>query len=821
MTLSRIKAHAQAQAVRRFTNRESAKTAFSKALESCLQERNQLRLLMFYGLGGIGKSSLLKHLREKARINGDTPTAAIDLEAAHYSSQLDYLLDIRRQLKVDAPLFDYAVARFITVSGRTLKEIDQTWVPADSLLYDLQEVACDMIEVVAPARLVSRLWARLNQERKKRLGALREAFIAIDELEDEALAEHLPYYLGQALEASNDKTRSSLVVFVDSLECLSSRRYYRLTKEAPDAWLRELIASTGTGLWVIAGRNRITWSDDQPEWDDFLDQHLVGPLDDADADGFLKGIPIKDKSIRQAIVRTAKGVPLYLDLCASTFIMRSSNGEPLRASDFEVPEQEVIRRFLAHLEPEQREAVRTLSLVRVFDRGLFSALNRALNIGIPDTLFEAFCGTAYIAPARENDPELHSVHRLVRSYVAPRVDKITRTTVAEVLITEAAAAMAAADEARSIRLLGEFVRIGVQAEVSESDTMRLALLDTATGLIDRGHWVAVEDALSILAEGTSSSSSMAVALAFLRGLCARKRGALNEAVGHYATAEESAFRLGRYQPLLEYHMAHARHLNGEYEAAWPVYERLSRPTEDRPAAVMCLAKRQRADLAMLRGDFRVAMQAFDGLIGVMPSDPLWDAETHRFRGHVRRFNFHLDEAEACYAEARRIAESMGADAMLGKILTNLAETRCWCRPLDALADADAAIELNREVKAPIEVGKALAAKAVALARNGQPDLGLAAARESLACQQKTGYRAGTLFARLAEGISHAAAGNRAGVESALAIIERESRILTVYGFLAQPLRQILAGPADCLPSEYAWLGPDTATRMVAALPLLR
>jgi tetratricopeptide (TPR) repeat protein len=820
MTLSRLKAHAQAQAVRRFTNRENAKTAFSEALQACAQDPARLSVLVFYGFGGIGKSSLLRHLRRHNLSSSGSRTVMIDLEAAHYGSQLDYLLDLRHQLKIDAPLFDYAVARFITVSGRSLKEIDRRWVPEDSLLYDLQELACDMAEVVAPARLVSRLSSQLNRVRQRRWGALRDSFREIDKLDFEALGAHLPFYLGQALQAARSSSPSPVIVFVDSVECLSSRRYYRLTKEDPDAWLRECIACAASGLWVLAGRNRVTWGDEQPEWERYLDQHLVGPLDDTDADGFLRGIPIHDSDIRRAIIDSAKGVPLYLDLCASTFLIRAAAGESLRPADFEIPEQEVIRRFLAHLEPEQREAVRVLSVLRAFDHGLFSALNRSLNIGIPDTLFEEFCATAFITRARGGDSELHSVHRLVRSYVAPQLDTRTRLAIASVLIAEAAASASAREDARSIRLLAEYARIGAGASADLPEPTIFTLLDTATELIDRGHWVAVDNALSELADAAPDNVSHETALAFLRGLCARKRGELATALNYYSAAEEGAFLLGHYQPLLRYHLAHARHLSGEYSAAAPVYDQLAEGNDQRQRRVLLLARRQVADLAMLQGRFRTALEAFDGLLGRVPEDPLWEAETHRFRGHVHRFNFFLEEAETCYESARRIAEASGADAMLGKVMTNLAETRCWSRPQAALADAKAAIELNREVAAPIEVGKAIAARAIALAQLGQPNDGLLAAHEAIGCQRRTGYRAGSLFGHLAEGVSHAAASDREGVAAALAAIERESAALTVYGFLAVPLHGILEGPDHRPASGYEWLDTAPAKRMRAVLPRL-
>lgn len=816
MTLSRLKAQAQVQAVRKFTDREAASTTFSVALEKCTRDPALLCVLTFYGIGGIGKTSVLRHIHRRVTDSIGIPVVSIDLEAAHYSSQLDYLLDIRRQLQVSAPLFDYAVARFVNVSGRSLQEINRSWVPEDSLLYDLQEVACDLAEVVAPARLIRRLLSRAGAEGQRRLGKLKKDFEKIDALDDDRLAGELPAYLGDAIAASNAKATSPAIIFLDSVECLWSRGYFRLTKEDPDTWLRELIACSMSGLWLLAGRNRIKWGDDQAEWNDYLEQHLVGPLDDADAEDFLRSFPIEDAGIREAIVHSANGVPLYLDLCASTYLMRATEGKTLRAADFQVQEQEVIRRFLAHLEPEQREAVRALSLLHAFDLGLFSAVNRGLNIGIPDTLFEDFCATSYIESLHGSSLELYSIHRLVRCYLEPQVDVGTRMAIASVVIAEALDALYASHHDRATWLLREFGRVGGGAELGDDTTF--AFLDTAVGLVDYGRWAVVQEVLDDVVDTPPEAPSMQAALEFLRGLCARKRGALEAAGQHYAAAADGAFRLGRYATLLRYHAAHASHLRGNYMAAAEVYEALAEQNDS--GVVRFLARRQWADLAMLRGNFVDALAAFDGLLGAGVSDPLWDAETQRFRGHVQRFNFLLDEAEACYRDALRIAEALGADAMLGKVLTNLAEVRCWTQPKSALADAEEAVALNREVLAPIEVGKAMAALAIARAKTGRHEDGLKAADEAQRCQQETGYRAGVLFALLANGVCHAAAGNHAGVERALKDIRLDVSSLGVYGFLAEPLQYALHGTNYNPSSDYDWLAPDVAARIARTMPSL-
>jgi len=820
MALSRLKATIQTQAVRIFSDREGATRAFRRTLNTCTNEPSTLRILNFYGVGGIGKSHLLLHLRTILNSNASyikVSTANINLESSHYSSQVDYLLDLRRQLNVDAPLFDYAVARFVNISGRSLADLNRRWLPDDSLLYDFQELAEDLTDVVAPARLMRRLLTQFCDTKQRRFGPLRDEFKKIDELPDSKIASTLPYYLGTAIENQVRKRQRPIAVFIDSLECLSSRNYFRLTKDEPDTWLRELIACAETGVWILAGRNFIKWADDQHEWKEYLRQHAVGPLTKEDAHYFLKFIPIEDTGIRNAIVESAKGVPLYLDLCASTYLIKKEEHRCMTFSDFKCHEKEVIGRFLAHLDDAHREAIRALSSVSSFDESLFSSINKRLNISIPSTLFQDFCRSSYVE-AGEAESELYSVHRLIREFVLDNLNNDTKVAVAEVLAQQAVSALDHGRPESAVRLLQDFVNLLPKRETHIQDQAILSFLNAGLRLVDQGRWLAVDEATTELDIPSYTSPTTRAALFFLVGLCARKKGQLDQAIKAYLSATTDAARLGRFSILLEFHLAHTRHLLGDYEMAFHEYEHLARGASCDQIPIGLLARRQRADILMLRGHFCAARNTFDSLIGSMPTDPLWDAETHRFRGHVRRFNFRMDEAEDHYREAQKIAEALRADAMLGKVFTNFAETHCWLRPIEAIDDAEVAIELNRDVGAQIEIGKALSAQAIAYAASGKPARGREAADKAFSYHNKTGYRSGKLFALLALGINCAADNDRPGLEVAFRDISTLSRDLGVYRFLAEPLRLLLLGEDYSLPRNYDWMDDGVLYRMKAALP---
>ena len=65
-------------AARQFTARDEFKAVFDTALDSVTPDRHSV--LMFYGVGGIGKSALIRELRRRRRKRGDGAERAADAE---------------------------------------------------------------------------------------------------------------------------------------------------------------------------------------------------------------------------------------------------------------------------------------------------------------------------------------------------------------------------------------------------------------------------------------------------------------------------------------------------------------------------------------------------------------------------------------------------------------------------------------------------------------------------------------------------------------------------------------------------------------------
>ena len=68
MSLSKGKARIMTKAVKKFTDREEPKISFMNAFNGLLNGTRPFSILMYYGVGGIGKTSLLRHLQQNLPI---------------------------------------------------------------------------------------------------------------------------------------------------------------------------------------------------------------------------------------------------------------------------------------------------------------------------------------------------------------------------------------------------------------------------------------------------------------------------------------------------------------------------------------------------------------------------------------------------------------------------------------------------------------------------------------------------------------------------------------------------------------------------------
>jgi hypothetical protein len=342
---------------------------------------------VFYGAGGVGKSSLSRALEyrhggserrprrgwpDMERMFARPIEARIDLASESGVDLERILLIIRAAVgRIGHPMhaFDIAFSRywehahpdtsladFLRGDGALRRVSDAIQLPdqIEQGLAEIAEALGSSSTLVSAASRLARSLIQTTARRRAKKHAVEGCRRLTPLLQAEPDTESLSYYshlLSWDLDMLSRRLAGQfhVAVFMDTFEDVArgpNRNFERL--------LQRLIWFMPNVLFVISGRNRLDWAQRKsagevewsgPEsWPNLTigataepTQHLVGRLSAADSSKFLSlrlkrgDEPVIPDEIRDQIARESEGYPLYLDMAVARYLT-----EP-RLSDSSVP----------------------------------------------------------------------------------------------------------------------------------------------------------------------------------------------------------------------------------------------------------------------------------------------------------------------------------------------------------------------------------------------------------------------------------------------------------------------------------------------------
>jgi tetratricopeptide (TPR) repeat protein len=421
-----------------FTDREGFISAFNDLLEH--KDPSDNDVLVFYGEGGIGKSTLSWKLEEG--LGKGRPRARLDF-AAPGNTEPDYALF---RLKEAFPRFAFPTFSIAVAAYAKRVHPDATFLASRGSFLEGAGPFTDVLEVALDAPVVGltlkALKAGLHGIRvaevwyKKRAEPL---LVGLGSMQPEEILERLPALwardLRDALIQQGGATGyddealpmgPAPVVFLDTFEALWRAGLGRkgALQRLREGWLVDLVGRLPEVLWVVSGRDRLSWPDVyDAQWEACLKQHLVGRLSDEDAAAFLAKRQVTDAALVEVMVRSASGLPFYLEL--ETQLYDRTPVAQRRPSAFGGSHAEVIERLLGYLDASEQETMRLLSAFGSWDAALFAAVVGEFGTGYPAGGAERFGGFWSIERLAADRWQMHQelVDHLQRDEAASRPER--------------------------------------------------------------------------------------------------------------------------------------------------------------------------------------------------------------------------------------------------------------------------------------------------------------------------------------------------------------------------------------------------------------
>lgn len=408
------------QASRIFTDREIPRKSFWKNYNDfkAKMDDGDIKVLAYYGIGGIGKSTLLRKLISEM---DEAQTAGTIGKSMHVYFDFNLKQDSRAVLEnirnklvddygFDFPLFDLGCYIYAKKIG---DDAEKKEVHAFSERSRILSVALDVAQnlpIVGFAAKIASLADKSLAVYRNIIAKNKDALIKIEGKSADELYNYLPILFSKDLNNNMEDSKDPLVIFLDTYEQLVNEMATIGEPLNNDLFLRDendgLILNASKVLWVVAGREKLKWQKFL-DWGDSLEQHILGNLSNTDAQNFLLNAGITDESLRSGIYKLTQGTPVYLDLCVDRYTSLLENGKAPKIEDFGQNIFALIERFARYMDDAKKDVVYILSCLKMWSDDMALEIGPKVLPNFSLTTYEKVKGFSFIIESDKNHFNLH------------------------------------------------------------------------------------------------------------------------------------------------------------------------------------------------------------------------------------------------------------------------------------------------------------------------------------------------------------------------------------------------------------------------------
>lgn len=449
-----------------FTDREEPRAAFWKKYELLKDEqaKEDVHVLTYYGIGGIGKTSLLKKLREEMCERLLKPHYVhFDFNVAQASHTVLAKLKNKmvQQYKFSFPLFELGYYVYANKIGEKPESLEVKQFAEKSPILSLMMSVLETIPIVGLAAQVLTIADQGAAYIRTHLKNHSQELKQIELMETEDLYNYLPRLFAEDMASNVEILEEPFVVFLDTYECLVNELSQMGEPLKNDEWIRNgLVINIPNVLWVIAGREKLKWEYFDKDWKDALEQHILGNLSFADSDFYMKNAGVMDEELREKLYQLTSGTPVYLDLCVEQYGRIINIGETPDITMFGDDTRTLIERFIRYMGDSQKDLIYMLACLEQWNDELINAIAFSVLPNFSLSGYEKSKGFSFVT---ELDNGYYCIHQTVGEVLYDDCPQSIKMRTADGLIAHFGDIVEGANYVASdyMRALTYFVRAGL------------------------------------------------------------------------------------------------------------------------------------------------------------------------------------------------------------------------------------------------------------------------------------------------------------------------------------------------------------------------
>jgi len=395
----------------------------------------ELKFANVYGVGGIGKSTLINKL--DSEFSKKTFVIKHDFAQENNPSAYEFYSSLFDRLKSSKKEFIYFQMAFIYYWQKRNKNIIEakedfpTYIQESDLfgdifnaLFSVKDSVKDVVPVAAGVSKVVYKGIKYLINKYRLDDEVMSQFAQFKELESlKDMENFLAYFFYEDLKRLKD---FKPVVLIDSYEKLYEDLNISKTKEIQE-WVKFFAYSLKDyGLLVIAGREPIGWEDSSDvKWSEVIEKIELNSLSKEESFALLEANSVEDESLKNYIFEITKGYPFYLKLAIDLY-KRDKNEFNLEEK---IDHVELLDRFIGNLSYELRVALEYLSIPKSFNEELFEYLAKSFNLTYDSLFFKKIISYSFVFKVEDK----YFIHDVMRSALQKVITKKRLLEIHEVL----------------------------------------------------------------------------------------------------------------------------------------------------------------------------------------------------------------------------------------------------------------------------------------------------------------------------------------------------------------------------------------------------
>lgn len=399
-----------------FIDRIEAKQLYYDKLNS---NKKNYNILVFYGVGGIGKSKLRKEIcRMHKADNEEGITFYLDFNAPEDRNLGEGILKLvdSCDTKIDFKCFELAYALYFRKKnpssqyGRKKDMVtENTFIGIGLNVLSIFDAGVTGTAAEIVERTIRTISNRtIDKDVKEELKKFDNYSIA-------EMEEMLPLFFQYDLMSYLKKHKQAKVLIVfDTFEALNENVIEQIHRSKNERWIQEIIEYFDSEqfpnlLITIFGRDKVEWDD---EWQAILEQYKLVEFKDNFSKEYLEKAGIYEPEIIDAIIKSSEGYPFLLYLSLETYANIKNSGKDVMSNSFGGSYPEIIERFIYNLDKDTVEVLRLMSIPNFYNVEIFRLLINKFNISFPMTEFEQFNKYSFVSyDINEKDYYVHDLMR--------------------------------------------------------------------------------------------------------------------------------------------------------------------------------------------------------------------------------------------------------------------------------------------------------------------------------------------------------------------------------------------------------------------------